>query len=97
MKNNGGYKIPLTNSSADAEATQRGWDFAEGLYADPIFLTGDWPASVKEFVKDFLPDFTEEQIQAINGSSDIFAHDAYTSNFFFGRFLSPLTLNHCFF
>lgn len=46
MKTNGGYKIPLSQDSADKEATQRGWDFNEGLYADPIFLTGDWPESV---------------------------------------------------
>lgn len=31
FKNNGGYKIPLTNSSADAEAVQRSWDFNEGV------------------------------------------------------------------
>ncbi len=30
FKNNGGYKIPLTNSSDDALAVQRAWDFAEG-------------------------------------------------------------------
>ena len=40
-KNNGGYKIPLTNSSADARATQRAWDFNEGWFSDPIFLTGE--------------------------------------------------------
>ena len=33
FKNNGGYKIPLTNSSADAEAVQRAWDFNEGVSA----------------------------------------------------------------
>jgi beta-glucosidase/6-phospho-beta-glucosidase/beta-galactosidase len=31
FKHNGGYKIPLTNSSADAEAVQRAWDFNEGV------------------------------------------------------------------
>lgn len=30
FKNNGGYKIPLTNSSEDAIAVQRAWDFNEG-------------------------------------------------------------------
>ena len=29
FKANGGYKIPLTNSSADALAVQRAWDFGE--------------------------------------------------------------------
>jgi len=31
FKNNGGYKIPATNSSADAAAVQAGWDTAEGV------------------------------------------------------------------
>jgi hypothetical protein len=31
FKHNGGYKIALTNSSADAEAVQRAWDFNEGV------------------------------------------------------------------
>ena len=31
FKHNGGYKIPLTNSTADAEAVQRAWDFNEGV------------------------------------------------------------------
>ena len=39
-KNNGGYKIPQTNSSDDLLATQRAWDFNEGWFSDPVFLTG---------------------------------------------------------
>ena len=35
FKNNGGYKISLTNSSEDALATQRAWDFNEGWFANP--------------------------------------------------------------
>lgn len=31
FKNNGGGKIPASNSSADAEAVQRAWDFVEGV------------------------------------------------------------------
>lgn len=83
LKLNGGYKIPRTNSSEDAEAVQRSWDFAEGWFADPVFLTGDYPQTLKTFVSDFLPDFTPEQKALIQGSADVFAHDAYTSQFFF--------------
>ncbi|KAF2199383.1 glycoside hydrolase [Delitschia confertaspora ATCC 74209] len=82
FKNNGGYKIPLTNSTVDAEAVQRAWDFNEGWFADPIFLTGDYPSSLKPYVEKFLPPFTEEQKAQINGTSDIFAHDAYTASFY---------------
>jgi len=77
-KANGGYKIPLTNSSEDAEAVQRAWDFTEGWWSDPIYLTGDYSAAVKAFVSTFLRPFTAGEKAAILGSADIYAHDAYT-------------------
>jgi beta-glucosidase len=40
FKTNGGYKIPLTNSTDDALATQRAWDFNEGWFANPVFING---------------------------------------------------------
>jgi beta-glucosidase/6-phospho-beta-glucosidase/beta-galactosidase len=83
FKTNGGYKIPLTNSSEDAIAVQRAWDFNEGWFANPIFINGDYPQYLKEFVSGFLPDFTDEEKAAINGTGDIFAHDAYTSQFYY--------------
>lgn len=83
FKNNGGYKIPLTNSTGDAEAVQRAYDFNEGWFADPIFLTGNWPDSVNEYVSTFLDPFTDEQIATTKGAADFFAHDAYTAQFYF--------------
>lgn len=82
-KNNGGYKIPRTNSTADAAAVQRAYDFNEGWFADPIFLTGTWPASLDAYLSTFLAPFTDEQRAAIKGSADLFAHDAYTSQFYY--------------
>lgn len=82
-KNNGGYKIPLTNSTEDAEAVQRAYDFNEGWFADPIFLTGTWPDSLNEYVSTFLEPFTDDEKAQIKGSTDLFAHDAYTSQFYF--------------
>ena len=81
-KNNGGYKIPQTNSSADAAAVQRAWDFNEGWFSEPVYLTGEYPASVKEYVSTFLRPFTAEEKRSINGSADFYAHDAYTAQFF---------------
>lgn len=86
FKTNGGYKIPLTNSSEDAIAVQRAWDFNEGWFANPVFLNGDYPQYLKEYVSGFLPDFSEEEKTVINGSSDVFAHDAYTSQFYMGKY-----------
>jgi hypothetical protein len=85
FKTNGGYKIPLTNSSEDAIAVQRAWDFNEGWFANPTFINGDYPQYLKEFVSGFLPEFTDDEKSMINGTADIFAHDAYTSQFYFGK------------
>jgi len=82
FKTNGGYKIPLTNSSDDAVAVQRAWDFNEGWFAEPVFLTGDYPKYLKEYTSTFLRNFTADEMAAINGSCDIFMHDAYTSQFY---------------
>lgn len=83
FKNNGGYKIPLTNSTDDALATQRAWDFNEGWFANPVFVNGDYPQSLKDHVSTLGLEFTNEQKSFINGTADIFAHDAYTSYFYF--------------
>ena len=83
FKNNGGYKIPLTNSTADFLAVQRAWDFNEGWFSTPFFLTGDYPTYLKEYVSGFLRPFTSEEKAAIKGTADVFAHDAYTSQFYF--------------
>lgn len=80
LKHNGGYKIPRTDSEADALAVERAWNFNEAWFADPIFLTGDYPQYLKEYVENFLEPFTSDQVSQINGTSDIFAHDAYTSD-----------------
>lgn len=83
FKNNGGYKIPLTDSSGDAEATQRAWDFNEGWFSNPVYVNGDYPASFKQFASSIGLEFTEEQISTNNGTADIYAHDAYTSSFYY--------------
>ena len=83
FKTNGGYKIPRTTSAADARAVQRAWDFNEGWFADPVYRSGDYPASLKAYVATFLRPLTDGERAAINGSADLFAHDAYTSQFYF--------------
>lgn len=83
FKTNGGYKIPLTNSSADLQATQRAWDFNEGWFANPIFLNGSYPSSLNDYVSGFLRPLNSSEQQNIVNTSDVFAHDAYTSQFYF--------------
>lgn len=83
FKTNGGYKIPLTNSSDDAIAVQRAWDFNEGRFANPTFLNGTYPYYVEQFVSSFLRPLNSSEQQSLINTSDVFAHDAYTSQFYF--------------
>lgn len=82
LKNNGGYKVPLTNSSEDAIAVQRAWDFNEGWYSNPIYVNGDYPPHLKAYVETIPLSFTEFEKKLIYGSADLYAHDAYTSSYY---------------
>lgn len=83
VKNFGGYKIPRTNSSDDALAAQRAYDFTEGWFFHPLFIDGDWPQYLKDYVSTFLRPFTTEEKAAIVNSSDLFMYDAYTSTYIY--------------
>ena len=72
----------MTNSTDDALATQRAWDFNEGWFANPIFINGDYPPSLKEYISTLGLEFSQEEKELINGTADLFAHDAYTSSFY---------------
>ena len=75
---NAEWAEPATASPADAAAASRYLDFQVGLYAEPVFLTGDYPASVRARVPA-LPAFTPAQSAALKGSADYFALNHYTS------------------
>jgi beta-glucosidase/6-phospho-beta-glucosidase/beta-galactosidase len=51
--------------------------FTLGAYADPIFLSGDYPQILKERVGDRLPVFTDDQKKMLKGSADFFAINHY--------------------
>nr|XP_022913989.1 cytosolic beta-glucosidase-like [Onthophagus taurus] len=76
-------------SPDDEEAAHRVFDFYTGIYANPIFGSGDFPESVKKFVSarsakqhfasSRLPTLTEEEINLIKGTYDFFGLNFYTS------------------
>lgn len=47
--------------TTDKAAAQRALEFWIGWFADPIYLTGDYPACMREQLGDRLPQFTPEQ------------------------------------
>ncbi|KAJ8983484.1 hypothetical protein NQ317_014943 [Molorchus minor] len=79
---------PGSYSDADKEAAERAIQFNYGLYGNPIYK-GNWPQIVIDRVgnrsllegysKSRLPEFTQEQIDFINGTYDYLALNHYTS------------------
>jgi len=71
---------PLTNSTADQLAAERNLLFQLGWYADPVWF-GDYPAVMKQFVGNRLPEFTPDQQKLLKGSYDFFALNHYTTSY----------------
>ncbi|KAH9941199.1 beta-glucosidase 1A [Epithele typhae] len=59
-------------------AAQRGIDFKLGRFADPIYK-GYYPSAVKAMIGDRLPEFTDEEVKVVKGSSDFFGLNTYTT------------------
>ncbi|KAK0436821.1 glycoside hydrolase superfamily [Desarmillaria tabescens] len=81
FKNSGDIGTPWrSNSTEDALAVERKAAFDIGLFANPVYTTGDWPDIVKDTLPaDYLPRFTDEEKTDLLGSADFFAIDPYHS------------------
>ncbi|KAJ7251120.1 glycoside hydrolase superfamily [Mycena haematopus] len=67
-----------SNTSEDALAVERHAAFRIGVFADPVYATGDWPKILTDTLPpDYLPRFTDQEKQDLLGSADFFAIDAY--------------------
>jgi len=71
---------PFSNTTDDLAASNRAMEFFAAWFADPIY-TGDYPASMKQYVGDRLPTFTDAEKALLNGSSDFYALNHYTSRY----------------
>ncbi|KIJ59188.1 glycoside hydrolase family 1 protein [Hydnomerulius pinastri MD-312] len=82
-KNNDFVGLPWrSNTTDDIEAVERHASFGIGLYANPVYVNGDWPQIVKDTLPEsYLPRFTEEEMADLKGSADFFAIDSYASQY----------------
>ncbi|XP_035679689.1 cytosolic beta-glucosidase-like [Branchiostoma floridae] len=77
------------DSQADAAAVERFLQFHMGWFAHPIFLNGDYPDVMKEYVakrsaeeglaKSRLPEFTTEEKAMLKGTADFLGLNYYTA------------------
>lgn len=72
------FTPPLTSAREDRDASKRSLEFSAAWFGYPVYVTGDYPVSMRESLGDLLPRFTAEQRKMIKGSTDFYAWDAYT-------------------
>ncbi|KAK2708292.1 hypothetical protein QYM36_014034 [Artemia franciscana] len=83
-----GWPIPEDDSQPNIDAAERNIQFDLGWFANPIFSeNGDYPQIMKEkiaeksqlqgYEKSRLPEFTQQEIIELKGSSDFFGHNFY--------------------
>lgn len=65
----------------DQEAAERAREFEIAWFADPLYKTGDYPASMRAQLGDRLPRFTEEESRLVLGSSEFYGMNSYTTFF----------------
>ncbi|KAF5180341.1 Beta-glucosidase [Thalictrum thalictroides] len=70
------HYTPLTNSSADAAATQRATDFFTGWVVNPLVF-GDYPKIMKKNAGSRIPSFTKRQSEILKGSFDFIGLNHY--------------------
>ncbi|KAK6501742.1 hypothetical protein TWF481_009569 [Arthrobotrys musiformis] len=76
----GNYSEPWDEEDPlDIEAAERAREFEIAWFADPIYKTGDYPASMRAQLGDRLPRFTEEESKLLLGSSDFYGMNTYTT------------------
>ena len=78
ITNNCDWREPATDAPEDHAAAERALEFFLGWFADPIYR-GDYPDSMRQRVADRLPQFSAEDRALIQGSSDYFGLNHYTT------------------
>ncbi|KKK17471.1 hypothetical protein ARAM_005164 [Aspergillus rambellii] len=76
----------------DQEAAERAREFEIAWFADPLYTTGDYPASMRAQLGDRLPHFTPEESKLVLGSSEFYGMNSYTT-FFMQHKDTPADIN----
>jgi|EP00927_Polykrikos_kofoidii_P028458 beta-glucosidase/6-phospho-beta-glucosidase/beta-galactosidase len=71
------WAYPATDSEDDKRAASYDRDRVFGIWADPIFLTGDYPQSLKDFWGEHMPTFTAKEKRMLKGSADFYGVNSY--------------------
>jgi len=87
-------KVRSSNCVDLIVAAQRRLEFWIGHYADPVYLTGDYPECMRRQLGDRLPQFTPEESALLKGSSDFYGMNTYTSDYIKDKNTPPEVLDY---
>lgn len=91
----GNWSEPYDDKDAkDVEAAQRALEFEIAWFADPLYGSGDYPASMRKQLGDRLPTFTEEERRLVRGSSEFYGMNSYTAFYVQNRDKEPDINDH---
>ncbi|KAK1987739.1 glycoside hydrolase superfamily [Colletotrichum cereale] len=80
MTLHGNWSEPWDVAGAlDVEAAERAREFEVGWFADPLYKTGDYPASMRTQLGDRLPRLTAEESGLVLGSSEGYGMNSYSA------------------
>lgn len=77
ITNNIDWREPISQDPQDVGSAERSQQFWLGWFADPIFLSGQYPPAMRSILGDRLPYFTDEESQLVKGSADFFGLNHY--------------------
>ncbi|KAL4945434.1 hypothetical protein BDV06DRAFT_230838 [Aspergillus oleicola] len=78
----GNWSEPFDEDDPRDQATaERAREFEIAWFADPLYKTGDYPASMRAQLGERLPRFTPEESKLILGSSEFYGMNSYTTFF----------------
>ncbi|XP_020240172.1 cyanogenic beta-glucosidase [Cajanus cajan] len=72
--------LPHSDTKYDQKAAERAIDFMYGWFMDPLTL-GEYPKSMRSFVRTRLPKFTTEQSRLLKGSFDFIGLNYYSTTY----------------
>lgn len=78
----------------DVEAAQRAREFEIAWFGDPLYLTGDYPASMRAQLGDRLPRFTPEESKLVLGSSERYGMNSYSAFYIRHKDTPPELVDH---
>ncbi|KAL2856711.1 glycoside hydrolase superfamily [Aspergillus pseudodeflectus] len=73
------------NDAKDVEAAERTKEFEISGFADPVYGTGDYPASMRPPLGDRLPQFIQDEKRVVRGSLEVYGMNPFTT--FYARHL----------